>query len=691
MTGVFITPSEEYPDYCDMKQITDNTLANLVHVSNLSIVHCGLLSISKNAFKTMVKLIQLDLSQNYELTIEKAAISFTSLPHGIQSLYLDSVQTTNSLGCDINITKTMAASLTNTSLKFLSLDDNRIHSVELEAIFKLPKSLEHLRLRRNKFELGFYIFYAYQLTNLKKIDISYNFFGHEFNLWRHTNSRSTSFNDPNLLMTNEEIVKSDAKLDNFDCPKPQKFIPTISVTGFLPPRLERIDISHSKIGYPIYDFYIDTNNSLRYFFGAYSLLYCWAGPVHGVENVEEVDLSNNFCSIVKTDFFKSMPRVKRLYLQRNNLFYAVENKKLFHSNFEIEIINLSVNRISRLHPLLFANQTKMKKINLANNNLIAFDNRISHMKSLELLDMSNNHMYTLTKELRSDLDNIASTRKNGSLTLNLRKNVIACSCENLEVLEWILDRIKPSNNLLAVNISECYFTPNRSSSLPNATLIHSKNDLQFQVNYLQNFCASYTALIVVLVVIIFLSINIIVGGLVHRFRWKIRYWYYVSMNKRNGYMSLNNTSEHDIYLVYDEHVQEFVLDTLKPKLNEVHYEVFTYNDIKSGCSINDAVINAIHDSKVVVFVVSKLCNNDPEWECAVEMTEIESVKRGHSIGIVIFYNSGCTQNLPKSLRSLSQDSFIDYPEHSSIEEIDAFWKDFQLKINKIESFEDKQL
>ncbi|XP_052218040.1 toll-like receptor 3 [Dreissena polymorpha] len=160
-----------------------------------------------------------------------------------------------------------------------------------------------------------------------------------------------------------------------------------------------------------------------------------------------VDLSNNFCSVVKTDFFKGMSNVKRLYLQRNNLYSAVENKKLFHSNVHIEIIDLSVNRISRLHPLLFANQTKMRKINLAYNNLMAFDNKI-----------------------------------------------------------------------------------------------------------------------------------------------------------------------------------EFALDILKPKLNELYYQVFTFNDIESGRSINDAVSNAIHGSKVVVFVVSKLCNNDPEWKCAVEMTEIENLK-----------------------------------------------------------------
>ncbi|XP_052217688.1 toll-like receptor 4 [Dreissena polymorpha] len=382
-----------------------------------------------------------------------------------------------------------------------------------------------------------------------------------------------------------------------------------------------------------------------------------------------------------------MSNVKRLYLQRNNLYSAVENKKLFHSNVHIEIIDLSVNRISRLHPLLFANQTKMRKINLAYNNLMAFDNKIGHMKSLQLLNISNNHMYTMTKELRSDLDNIASSRNNGSLTLDLRKNVIACSCDNLEVLEWILDHIKPSHNLLVVRISECYFTHNRSSSLPNATLILSKNDLQFQVNFLRYVCASYTSLIVVLVFIIFMFINIIVGGLVHRFRWKIRYWYYVSTNTRSGYRSLNSTFEHDIYLVYDEHVEEFALDILKPKLNELYYQVFTFNDIESGRSINDAVSNAIHGSKVVVFVVSKLCNNDPEWKCAVEMTEIESGKRGHSIGIVIFYNSGCTQNLPKSLKRLPHDSFIDYPEHQSIEEMDAFWKDLPIKINNIGSFQ----
>ncbi|KAH3786374.1 toll-like receptor 4 [Dreissena polymorpha] len=422
ISGNLTSPIEEYPDFCDMEEITDNTLFNLVHVTDLSIVHCGIESISKNAFQNLVKLQKLDLSQNDALTLEMASRSFTSLHRGIQYLYLDSVDKVNSLGCDVNITTTMAESLSHTSLNTLSLDDNRIKSVEIDAFLKLPKTLEHLSVKQNKFELGFYMFYAYQLTNLKSIDLSYNFFGHAYSLWRQPNSLTVSRNDLNPKMTHDELGRSVAISDDIECQKPQNFIPTISVTGFLPPKLEEIDISNSKIGFPIYDFYIDTNNSLKRVIGSNSLLYCWAGPVHGVKHVEVVDLSNNFCSIVKKDFFKNMPNLKQLFLKNNNLFYVVQNKRLFYANFEIEIIDLSFNRISRLHPLLFANQTKMRIINLANNNLIEFDSRISQMKSLVSLDMSYNHMYTLTKELRSDLDIIRASRQNGSLTLNLKRN-----------------------------------------------------------------------------------------------------------------------------------------------------------------------------------------------------------------------------------------------------------------------------
>ncbi|KAH3772698.1 leucine-rich repeat-containing protein 70-like isoform X2 [Dreissena polymorpha] len=163
ISGDLIEPIWDYLDYCFVQNITDGLLVNLPYVTNLSIIHCNVLHICANAFKNMISLRMLDLSMNYALGLDNPFNSFKSLNSDVEVLILDSLKDHTAIDCSVFISRNMIESIQHISLKMISLDDNKISSIDKDAFSLFPKTLEYIRIRRNKFEFGVYMFYAYQL------------------------------------------------------------------------------------------------------------------------------------------------------------------------------------------------------------------------------------------------------------------------------------------------------------------------------------------------------------------------------------------------------------------------------------------------------------------------------------------------------------------------------------------------
>ncbi|XP_052247588.1 uncharacterized protein LOC127855811 [Dreissena polymorpha] len=168
ISGDLIEPIWDYVDYCSVKNITDGLLFNLPYVTNLSIIHCNVLHICANAFKNMINLRMLDLSMNYELGLDNPFNSFKSLNSDVEVLILDSLKDDRTIECCVTISRNMIESIQQTSLKMISLDDNKISSIDRDVFSLLPKTLEHIRIRRNKFEFGIYMFFCISTNKRQK-------------------------------------------------------------------------------------------------------------------------------------------------------------------------------------------------------------------------------------------------------------------------------------------------------------------------------------------------------------------------------------------------------------------------------------------------------------------------------------------------------------------------------------------
>ncbi|KAH3746467.1 toll-like receptor 2 [Dreissena polymorpha] len=165
--------------YCHIEHISNEMLTNLEHVSNLSIVHSNVHSISELAFNGVKNLNVLDLSCNLELGFGNASRGFGHLNSGLKMLALNNIERRYY----VIINDSFVRSLRNTSLTHLYIESN-IFRFDENAFINLPISLKKLYARNNRFDLDYYLTRMKDLTNLELLDLSLNkltFFNNDTN------------------------------------------------------------------------------------------------------------------------------------------------------------------------------------------------------------------------------------------------------------------------------------------------------------------------------------------------------------------------------------------------------------------------------------------------------------------------------------------------------------------------------
>ena len=649
IAGDKIFPPWRSVEFCETPNITSQSFSNLVHLKSLSVTKCGVKHIDKDAFEKLTHLKHLDLSGNTHLGIEEISKAAWELSEQLESLELNDIRDVRFTECGLKITKEHTEPLKRLkSLKYLSLAGNALNSIESDA-FKALESIEVIDVSRNEFELGLYIFFAHQLTNVTKVNVSFNFFNDDIGVWaslsQNTNSQAVDM-EPNSAVSETNVAKKKSRHIHV-CPKGDYFIPGCTVTGFLPPNVEEVDLSYSRIGNPIYEICFDSNNNLKTLHLQGSLLFCFDGPVHGLEKLETIHLNKNLAWQISEVFFDGSPNLKHINLNENLLYEALlqVGSRLFLKTPLVEILEMSLNQIEDLPSDMFKHLGNLVRLNLSNNTLKTFEFDMSHMHKLTTIDISFNHIDTINENTRNDLYSIAKTRKgNGTrMEINLTHNNIICSCHNAEFLKWVNNHFG-SCSFLYVNITECYFLTDGTTK---KRVFRSPADLQKEIDFLDRYCASYTAVIVVGVVILFIFLMIVVGVIVHRFRWKIVYWYYVSSRhkrsakSRAGYENIDDINEklsRYKYHVYIVAAQEdtAIADSMFDYLRRKNYKVYFPYDKHTGQPYVGPIAKAVHASRTVLFVVSEGCEHDGEWSVARHLTneEEESRKRGISVAVL---------------------------------------------------------
>lgn len=145
-----------------------------------------------------------------------------------------------------------------------------------------------------------------------------------------------------------------------------------------------------------------------------NLLYSWDGPVHGFENIEIANLSNNFCSHISKSFLEHARGLRILVMSKKSIGRSLLNDiggVIFRNSVSLEVLDLSYNNIIALSAHMFKNMNKLQVLNLRKNQLLTVHVKMKHIKNINYINLEQNRLATIESESRTLFKRLFQTSK----------------------------------------------------------------------------------------------------------------------------------------------------------------------------------------------------------------------------------------------------------------------------------------
>ncbi|KAK3102499.1 hypothetical protein FSP39_011836 [Pinctada imbricata] len=195
-------------------------------------------------------------------------------------------------------------------------------------------------------------------------------------------------------------------------------------------------------------------------------------------------------------------------------------------------------------------------------------------------------------------------------------------------------------------------------------------------------CASYVGIVAGVSCTIGILIALIIGGTVYRYRWKLRYLFYMTKSKYFGYAEIGRDYKernfiYDCFISYADEDREFALHNMMNYLEKISglKLCFHQRDFMPGIDIAQNITNAIHQSRKTICVLSPDYLNSYWCMYELNMAKMESIysRNGENILILVFYKHVNPDDIPLSVMSIiEQKSYIEYPGDEQGDVV--FWK-----------------
>ncbi|XP_071123510.1 toll-like receptor 4 [Mytilus edulis] len=551
--------------------------------------------------------------------------------------------------------------LNKTSLVRFEAAGNRIQRIESGALEYFPDSFESGNFRDNVFSIGEYLFDLMSIC-ITFLDVSESFSSHNvFTSYTEEcidpEDTVTVKSENNLIDKVSFYVKTKSKDSDFIIPVPNKLKTFLISSSTLKYEISKISFTENEL------------NSLSF---SNNVLYTWTGPVTNVKNLTFLDLSSNYCSNVSKSFFsKDFINLKYLQLQNNLLGQVMltdSDGEIFQNLHNVSTVNLSNNKITNIPILFFKKQHNLENLDLSENMIDEINFKISHMKKLMVLNLRNNRISKLSKFTMDALDSVATTNTN--LTIDLGGNNLVCNCDSMSFIHWMID-----------TPTRLYRRKKYKCKLSNDTTIFLRNPKEVYET-LKTKCMSYAGIIFGLTSGILMFMFILLGGISYRYRWKLRYLYYMVKVKwhQRGNESGNIDERlymYDAFVSYADDDQTFVHNILLYKLEKIGGIQLCLHkrNFLPGNDIATNITSAIHNSrKTIVIMSSKYLAS---YWCMFEynMARMESIyeRNCENILFLIFYKQISACDLPLQILELVHcQSYIEYPndEYGDV----VFWE-----------------
>jgi hypothetical protein len=244
--------------------------------------------------------------------------------------------------------------------------------------------------------------------------------------------------------------------------------------------------------------------------------------------------------------------------------------------------------------------------------------------------------------------------------LDLSNNKLSCDCQDIDFVEWVS---QTNVHLRGLSNYTCTYKNGKIEKLKSAKEIYMR---------LSKDCADYTPVIVGACFGIALLLTIAFGGIIHRYRWDLRYLYYTIKLKMKGskqFTNRNNEEEfkYDAFTSYAHENSLFVMNSVILKLeNTRHLKLLVHGrDFLAGEYVFDNIMQAIKTSRKTLILMSQDFLRS-EW-CIFEMNmaRLESIKTGRNAVCLVMLENVSISGLPLELIDIiRQQTYLEIPVDS---------------------------
>ncbi|CAC5383085.1 unnamed protein product [Mytilus coruscus] len=364
-----------------------------------------------------------------------------------------------------------------------------------------------------------------------------------------------------------------------------------------------------------------------------------------------LDLSYNKLTCLCIDIYNLLI----LNLQNNFLgnclphFYCTRFK-----NLRLERFDLSFNVIHQLSDIMFAGHKNLQILNLSNNLLSDIDFDLSYNPKLKILDLSNNNITIIAN--KQAMTTLTKMMGQSTFAIDLSNNVFSCNCRTVGFLEWIVNDLDHFRNN---DIYKC--------KLENKTII-TMHSFKTIVRQLAKDCNSYSTIVICVTLGIVVFLITLCVGLMYRYRWKLRYMYYMTKSKYYRYKPNddNESYTYNAFISYSDMEKDFVVNECIPFLEHADEMKLCihHRDFLPGEEITVNITNAIHESKRTICIITRSFLDSYYCMFEFNMARMESIysRNEQNILFLVFYEQIHPRNLPLVMLELVQNqSYIEYP------------------------------
>ena len=373
-------------------------------------------------------------------------------------------------------------------------------------------------------------------------------------------------------------------------------------------------------------------------------------------HLEYINIQSSLLVYINPETFFSCVHLKTLLLGSNTLNNVIHSDRgiLFKNNNGLHSLDLARNSIRYLNADTFRSLSRLELLNLSGNSMTSFNvHALNVLPNLKYLNLSFNKFAHISEVLRQWLD----THSNVSVDFTF--NPFVCNCTLLPFLEWFINGKKAQ--LWKKETYVCDLNGNRVNMVDvRVKLFVEDCKERYRGKHINVFVVNGALLGVITCIVT-------VATLAYRFRWKLRYFRYITCHFWQRYEEVRNAPyNYDCFIAFGHGDNEWIETFMEEIETNRGFAVCLHNcDFPAEGRITDNIVRAIDSSRKVILLLSPNFFNSDYCYFEMQMAFHRMSQNDQNVIIMIMLKRFPDQCLAdcKTLRSLLKtNTYLEWPE-----------------------------